>query len=192
MSKIQESKNITRLSKLILFCILLSLCRYGFFSDKGWANQPDEYPSTPEGVVQKFCKLDDEGKRLASDTWGSIVPFVTWPEEAGDMIFVIAGFKVGRATIADTTAKVPVEYKVLGSTDFIEFLEATQKRATPYVYNLIKQIGKWKIQGPVSAPHVHWETAIAHLKEIQRSEPVRKEQLELIIQKIMKAKERVK
>lgn len=154
------------------------------------ANQSDAYPLTPEGVVRKFCQLDAEGYRLGSDTWTKVSPLVTWTEEAGDMIFVIGGFKVSKATILDSTAEVIVEYEVLGSTNFIEFSEAP-KQKSKVTFKIVKQIGRWKIQEPITAPHVDWKTAIAHLKDLQRT-PERKEQLELIIQKIMKAREKIK
>lgn len=193
MLKIIKENKITELWRLRCLCnLLLFVMSLWFLLGNGLAEPPVAYPSTPEEVVRKFCQLDAEGKRLSGDTMSDILGLVTWIETGAEVIFVISGFEVGKAIIADSMAKVPVEYHRLGSTDGIEFSEIPRKKITSYIYKLVKQNNMWKIQEPVSAPHVYWETAIAHLKGIQHREPARKEQLELIIQKIMKVKERVK
>lgn len=174
---------------ILLFMII-------FFSHRGLATQGDKYPSTPEGVVEKFCQLDAEGWRLSSKTYESMLPLVTWPEEitAGEtmrVIHLISGFKLGNPTIQDSIAKVTVEYQYLGSTDTLEFSEAKRKRRT-IIFELIRQNDKWKIQKPLTAPHVSWGAGIVYLRSLQKNKSYRKEQLEVIIQKIMKAKERLK
>lgn len=144
------------------------------------------YPITPEGVVQKFCELDADGKRISGDTMSDILGLVNWRETGADRIAVIRDFKVGKAIITDSKAEVAVEYDVIGTTDAMEFQVITRKKIVPYKYKLLKN-GRWKIDEPISLPHVHWKIAIEHLKGILKSEPDRKEELEAIINKINKA-----
>jgi len=149
------------------------------------------YPSTPEEVIQEFCQLDMKGNRLSSETWLGVLPLVTWSEEitAGELnkvIHVISGFKIGESIILNSTARVSVEYRYLGSTDTLEFSEPKEKRRT-IIFELIKQNGSWKIQNPILAPHVDLEAGIGYLKLLQKRKPHRKEQLEMIIKKITEA-----
>lgn len=154
--------------------------------------QENNHPSTPEEVVQKFCQLDADGMRLRGDTWRkSVLPLVTQVEEAGDMIFVIESFKVGKATLNGDKATVPVDYVTIGSTDFIQFSNPSPKWVNPYPYQLVKKNGVWKIDGPISAPHVHSKTTIDSLRTLQKEEPSRKTALEAIIQKIDIAKKQL-
>lgn len=147
--------------------------------------QPGNHPPTPEEVVQKFCQLDADGMRLRGDTWRqNILPLVTWVEEAGGRIFVIDSFKVGKALINGDKATVPVDYATIGSTDFIQFSKPSPKWVNPYPYQLVKIKGAWKIDGPVSAPHVRSKITIDSLQSIQKAEPSRKAALEAIIQQI--------
>jgi hypothetical protein len=169
---------------VLVFSVLLPL-------GIGVADQKSKYPATPGGVVQQFCQLDAEGKRLSSDTMAEITKFVTWEEIGGEVIFIIDSFNVGKATIDGNKASVPVDYRTIGSTDTIQFSEPSPKWANPYIYRLIKKNGVWKIDAPVSAPHVHWKTAIAHLRALQRDESPRSKQLESIINEIFKATEKL-
>jgi hypothetical protein len=166
---------------ILVFSLLLPL-------GIGAAGQKSKYPSTPEGVVQQFCQLDAEGKRLSGDTLAEITKFVAWEEIGGEVIFIIDSFNVGKATIDGNKASVPVDYRIIGSTDSIQFLEPSPKRMNPYIYKLIRSNGVWKIDAPLSAPHVHWKTAIAHLRLLQKDESPRSKQLESIINEICKAR----
>jgi len=154
--------------------------------------QLDNDSSTPEEVVQKFCQLDADGMRLRGDTWRqSILPLVTWVEEAGDVIFIIDRFKVGKAKVNGDKATVPVDYVTIGSTNFIQFSNPSPKWLNPYPYQLVKKKGVWKIDGPISAPHVHFKIAIDSLRTLQKAESARKAALEAIIQQINNAKKQL-
>jgi hypothetical protein len=167
---------------LLLVLVFLLLLPLGI----GVADQKSKYPATPEGVVQQFCQLDAEGKRLSGDTLAEITKFVNWKEAGAEVMFVIVSFKVGKATIDGNKASVPVDYRTIGSTDSIQFSEPSPKRMNPYIYKLIRSNGVWKIDAPISAPHVHWKTAIAHLRLLQKDESPRSKQLESIINEILK------
>jgi len=168
---------------LIITIILNLLTLLGI----AWANA-----MSPEEVVQKFCHLDAEGKRLSGDTWIEIAKFTTLVEDSGEMMVIIEGFKVDNATISDNTATVSVDYQLIGSTDTIEFTKPSKKWANPYIYRLVKQDSVWKIDAPISAPHVYWEIVVSHLKELQKREPVRREQLESIINQIINERSKLK
>ena len=124
---------------------------------------------SPKDVVEKFCEMDAKGQRVRGDTWRqNVAPLVTWPEEAGDMIFVIVGYEVGKAEILNSKARVSVKYRYLGSTNFIDFSspgkDLRQERIV--VFELARIDGTWKIKGPITAPHVNWKVVIADLKAL--------------------------
>lgn len=190
----REYKSILGLHDVVLFALFVSMCSVILtaFVSFGQTTQNVSYQSAPKEVIEKFCQLDAQGKRLEGGTWQqSIAPLVTWVEEAGDMIFIISDYKIGKAEILDSTAKVPVKYSYLGSTDFIGFSRA-DKRSNTIIFELVKQKGEWKIERPITAPHVLWKEAIAYLRVLQNDEPQRKKQLDNIIRKIEKAAKQAK
>lgn len=144
-------------------------------------------PISPKEIVAEFCRLDGTGLRLSGDTRKDIEPLLAWGEEYGyDEIVVIKDFKVNKAIVTNSAATVSVEYFLLGTTDSFKFLKAS-KRENVVNFKLVEQNGLWRIEGPVIAPHVHWESAINHLRLLQKNEPVRKKQLGSIIKAIEKA-----
>lgn len=164
--------------------------RFLFVSLCGAADQNST--TTPEAVVQKFCELDAKGTRLSSETFNNIADLITWPEEGGDEMIIIDGFTVGKATYKDNKAIVPVHYNNIGSTDFLNFSPPQRSWADPYVYKLIFINGHWKIDEPISAPHVDQKTAITYIQNLQKAEPDRKASLNKIIQKIDKGRKQIK
>lgn len=193
MSRINQSPNRSGFCKLIYICfVVIGLSIIFYFLQDVRANSGRKYPSSPVRVVQELCELDAQGKRLRGEIWQQyIAPLVTWQEEAGDMIFIVSDYKIGKAKILDSRAKVPVEYSCLGSTDFISFSMA-EKQTKTITYELIKQKGAWKIERPITAPHVLWKETITFLRALQKDEPQRKKQLDNIIQKIEKAAKQAK
>lgn len=166
------------ISMFIMIMVLIAIDSFGG-GVQGMSSQ-----SSPKDVVEKFCKLDAAGARLSSDTRKDIETLLAWGEEGGyDEMIVIKDFKVNKAVIGKSTSKVSVDYFVLGSTDSFIFHKAKNRRSSVN-FKLLKQEGKWKIEGPVIAPHVYWENAISHLRLLQKSEPARKKQLESIIRAI--------
>jgi hypothetical protein len=145
---------------------------------------------TPAEVVQRFCQLDAEGTRLNGTTLANITPLIGWTDMGGDVVFVIESFKIGKASINGSSAIVLVEHEMLGSTSFIDEFSEKLKGKHTTTFKLFKEGGLWKIYAPVTAPHIYWKTAIAHIRDITGSEPVRNEQLKGIIRKILKARDR--
>lgn len=182
MTKCDENKK----SGLLRLIYVIGLVFCFTISEKGLAEQSRGYAESPEKVVEKFCQMDSEGYRLSHETWNKISPLVAWTEEAGDVFSVISNFKVGKAIIGNSTAMVPVEYNTLGSTNTIDFTEDS-KKIRKITFVIKKQNGIWKIQEPVTAPHVNWKVAIEYIMKIKKAEPAREKALNLIIQKIKKA-----
>ena len=190
----ENKKEILGYSFLNLLVRVISLFIILVLTKDTLANNKDKYSAIPLKVVENFCLLDAQGKRLKGETWQkSIAPLVTWPEEAGDMIFVISDYKIGKAKILDSTATVSVSYRYLGSTDFIKFSEYVKnvEQTRTITFKLVKENGVWKIKEPITAPHVYWKETVSYLRKLQNEEPLRKKQLESIIKKIEKAAKRL-
>ena len=140
----------------------------------------------PKKVVESFCNLDYRGYRLSGESIKKIFPLVSWQDESSEIIIIIKKYKVGNASLKNSMALVPVDFYVLGSTDFTSFKrDIHMKRRIEY--KLTKSKNEWKIKEPITAPHVYWENAINHLKLLQKSEPERRNQIQDIIDNIMKA-----
>lgn len=174
-----NTSEIRKLSVISMFLTVFSLIH--IFPRNSLANQGNQYPSTPEGVVEKFIQLDAEGKRLSGKTSGEILKFVTWTEFGAEVIVLISTFKVGKAAINGMTATVPVEYEEWGLTDTIEFTSSHSRRVITFK---LSKDAVWKIDGPVTAPHVYLKVAITYLRRLQKMEPARQDSLEEIIKKI--------
>jgi hypothetical protein len=141
---------------------------------------------SPQDVVKQYCHLQAEGYGLSSEGWVKIEPLVAWSDEPGwDTVIVISNYKVGSLEKIGKKALVSVKYFVLGSTDSMRFVKSKRQETIKFELGMID--GKWKITRPLIMPHVNKETVIRHLREIQASETVRREQLESVIQAIIKA-----
>lgn len=179
ISRFINTSEIRKVSVRCLFLVIFSLIH--IFPGNSLANQGNQYPATPEGVLEKFIQLDAKGKRLRGDIAAEILNLVSWTETGAEVVVLISHFKVGKATITGRTATVPVEYEEIGSTDTLGFTSSPRRRVI--TFKLSKDI-VWKVDEPVTAPHVHWKVAITHLKQLQKMEPIRKDSLEEIIKKI--------
>jgi hypothetical protein len=169
-------------AKLVILFLFVTVCG---------AADGKIYPLTPEAVVQKFCELDAKGNRLTTETMDNIADLITWTEKAGEVIIVIDSFIVGKAAVKDGKATVPVEYTNLGSTDFIDFSMPSPSWVNLYVYQLVLKNEVWKIDTPISAPHVYSKVAITYLRRLQKDEPSRRTVLERIIRSIENARKQI-
>ena len=143
---------------------------------------------TSKKVVQQFCQFDAEGYRLSSEGWVKTEPLVAWPDEPGwDIVMVISDYKVIKVETVGKKAMVTVKYFILGSTDSIEFVKSNREKEIIFELGIID--GNWKITKPQIRPHVNKETIIKHLRKIQSSEKVRRDQLESVIQAIIEAEQ---
>jgi hypothetical protein len=166
---------------LAILCLLLPIV----------SNGEDIANMKPITLVKRFCTLDAEGKRLSSATLTDIAALVTWQEKGGESMVVIGGFTVGKATFNNDTAAVSVNYVNIGSTDFMRFSNASRDWESFYSYYVVRSKGVWKINGPQSAPHMHWKAAIAYLRALEKKEPERILALETIIGNINNARKKL-
>jgi hypothetical protein len=141
---------------------------------------------SPKEVVKQFCQFDAEGCRLSSEGLWRTEPLVAWPGEPGwDNVSIISDYRVIKVETVGEKAMVTVKYFILGSTDSIEFVKSNREKEILFELGMID--GNWKITKPQIPPHVNKETIIKHLREIQAREKVRRNQLESVIQAIIKA-----
>jgi len=126
------------------------------------------YPSTPEGVVEAFCKEDFIGTGAGLGDWIKIQQYTTWPDAPGwDESILVRSFKVTKIRENPNVAEVKVEYKSIGRlySDEIGPVFQRVKSNEVVIYKLIKKGGQWKIESPQLNPHVGAETKIKLLKE---------------------------
>ena len=130
----------------------------------------------PLEVVEEYLSLDFEGARLSSESWPTIVEFITWEVEPGwDTVIVVEGFRVHEPTLNAATALVPVSYDVAGIWSGDRFYlpdevppsvtELSRKaRGTEFRLQLVENT--WRIVHPRSHPHVSVQSLIDHLKKL--------------------------
>lgn len=113
----------------------------------------------PASVVAYFCRLDAEGKRMTAESFPEMLLLASNIDVARDgRMVVIAGYKVGRATIDRETAIVPVEYDELGAVDALIFARHHRKQSV--TFRLIHTASGWIIADWVAVPRVLGSAAI--------------------------------
>ncbi len=125
---------------------------------------------TPAATVKAFCDLDAEGARLTSLTWGKVLPYIAWQDEAGsDRITVISGYRIGEVQQVNTeTVAVTVTYDVLGILSQ-EYRKAP--KAETIRFTVIRTSAGWKITEPdFMPPHVLEKAVARHLEETKKLE----------------------
>src|SRR4051794_7932153 len=71
--------------------------------------------STPQGVLDRFLKLDFLGARLDSDGFKKILPLTDWDDAPGyDSSIIVRGYKAGQPEVHGGEAKIVVTYDVVG------------------------------------------------------------------------------
>lgn len=167
-----KKKNRTILFVLI-FLVITSLQvlvnpTNGIFAEQK-GKSLEAYPTTPEGVVEAFCKEDFIGTGAGVGDWAKIQQYTTWPDAPGwDESILVVTFKVTKIRENSNTAEVKVEYKSIGRLYSDEIGPVFEKTKTNEVviYKLIKKGSQWKIESPQLHPHVGVKTKIKLLKEI--------------------------
>jgi hypothetical protein len=181
MALVQKSFN--KVSTLVLISFGAILVLSGTLSKNSIA---EVNSLSPKQVVQTFCELDSEGQRTNSLGWVKIKSLVTWPDEPGwDNVILISNYKIIKIETFNNKSNVTVKYSILGSTDSITFEKSS--RVELIKFELVKTNKEWKIDRPTIVPHVSKEFVIKHFRELQLREKKRKEQLESLIQEIIKS-----
>lgn len=153
------------MTKIYSRCItvVLVLAAAGAWGCRSGDNRTNPLP-TAEATVRMFCELDSAGKRLSSETWPAVRPYIAWQEEPGwDRVTIITGFRVGTAQrTSDTSSSVKVEYAVLGTADR-DFHRAVASKSV--VFQVVKTALGWKITSPdFLPPHVLAQSLLKHLE----------------------------
>jgi len=124
----------------------------------------DNYPATPEGVVEAFVNVGFDGtgietigdikKRLKYTIWD------IWPGSNSNDISL--KYKIVKITENDREATVKVIHECLGwgALDHIEI----ERKTEGVEYSLVKEKGFWRIAFPDHAPYISVKTAIKRLE----------------------------
>ena len=125
--------------------------------------------ATPQGVLDRFLKLDFLGARLDSDGFKKILPLTDWDDAPGyDSSIIVRGYKAGQPEIRGGEAKIVVTYDVVGMIAGNTMWEAyaanpsseSFKDQVKISYQLILKNGKWKVHGPNELPHISLDLAL--------------------------------
>ena len=156
---------------LITILAMVAVILSGCSKDAGL---PKNTLATPEETVKAYCDLDAQGARLTSTTWSKVLPYISWPEEAGfDRAVVISGFSVGNVQKKnDKESTVTVAYQVLGSVsgDYV-----AGRKTENVSFTVAKTERGWKITEPdFLPPHVLAQAMARHLEGTRKSETAAK------------------
>ena len=108
--------------------------------------------NTPKEVVEEFCRLDFEGARLSSETYGPIVELISYSAEPGwDIVIGITKYEIQKVHIKGNNADVRVRYHIYRSwpvliEDIASYVEET--------FYLKRIRGSWKISKYIFYPRV--------------------------------------
>jgi hypothetical protein len=124
------------------------------------------YPSTPEGVIEAFVRLDFDG--TADELIGDMrkkLRFVTWEIPYGsDISYIISEYRIEKFREDSREATAKVTYTVIGTLGGFEDLEMEKRDKKVIFYDLLKQKGLWKISSPAHPPYISVKTAIKILE----------------------------
>ncbi len=126
----------------------------------------EKYPSTPEGVVYSYCKMDADGAGLETESWLELQKLTLWEDAPGwDMSVVIKKFNIKKISESQDRAEVKVEYDLVGILKQNgRFHLDTEKISETFIFKLIKKENVWKIESPQEPPHISIDTAIKRLE----------------------------
>jgi hypothetical protein len=137
---------------------------------------------SPEAVMQAFCDLDAQGKRLPFYSSGEALSFyrelVHWTGEPNwDKVVIISGFTIGKTRQMPGYATIPVTYAVRGkyTTEVTAFYKSVER----IEFRIIDTAEGWKIQSPVVLPHTYAATLIQGLQSRMKTAADAKEKKRL-------------
>lgn len=127
--------------------------------------------NTPKELVEKYCYEDFNGAFLSSDNYersdiGKYIIAAEYETPGWDIVILISGYKISSIDTDIKTAKILVEYQVIGELSGGVDLKL-KKSIETYIFRLKKQGENWKIVKPYNLPpHISVTTAIRHLEEL--------------------------
>ena len=156
-----------------------------------FAQSPLSSQPSPKAVMERFCKMEAEGKHLTAEGWREMAAFLAFPvaESRREETIVIKHFDVSDPVIEGSQAKVSVEYTVLGVLDarnlsfgprgpqpiepekmtFERVLVLSGKHADIGPDGVVREVEgppEWRIQGQAE-PHISVQTAIHYLQQLR-------------------------
>ncbi len=163
---------------------VLLLCA-GVLMPSSGAALTGEITNNPADIVKKYVKLDSKGARLYSESQETLHPYTTWTEEPSwGTVVVIKEHMVLDHTqhweiISMLEAKIPVEYRVLGTMHWASATFSVDPRVERVQYHVIGRAHRWRILGPQIPPHVGVTRVISFVRHaiLQETDPKRRETL---------------
>lgn len=124
----------------------------------------ETYPTTPEGVVEAFCKVGFEIKDIEKFVYaGDVGERYQYTKEdfsAGcDGSTIILCYRVIKIKEGQDKSQIKVIYECIGDISALEFL-TIERKTKEIIYEVKKDKGLWKIASPYDCPHISVRTAI--------------------------------
>jgi len=161
----KKSTNVLFIGIWILLLVILSIQVSGA-EVKGKSSIT--YPTTPEGVVEAFCKASFNPTNIQRvNDIGDIEERLEFTKEdfigGSDCFHVALAYEVIKVKKSTKEAKVKVVYHYLGGLCG-DGSFSIRKKTEEITYNLTKIDNVWKIFAPVTAPYISVKTAIRILE----------------------------
>lgn len=166
MKRVRNILNRIMVLLLLIFVLQLSLVQV---TEANQAETITAYPTTPEGVVEAFCKEDFNGAGLDIATWKNILQYTTEKDRVSridsvkvtkkpkkdkvsmiNSVVIVYDYKVTKIKETSNTAEVKIEFDTAGELFGHPFgweWRNMNKVGETYILNLIKQNGYWRIKG---------------------------------------------
>ncbi len=157
----------------------LALCLFIFIVATPIIINSQENRITAVSTVEAFCREDFNGARLSTGNEQAINELGFWEWEPGwDGIDVISGFRTTEVSCSGDTAKVLIEYDLLGAvypSRFYRYQETDKdlvmwKGITPRLITLIMDETGWHNIDSIGPPKVSPESMLRELKHMQQEE----------------------
>jgi len=180
--------------------VTTALITFAVFATK--AQTPVVQQNSLEEILERFCKMDAEGKQLAPEGRSemAVLLFGQKPPAENREITVVKDYVVRAPEIRGDTAQIAVDYNVWGRLDSslhfsrlggpllnypIQVTEyITMIRSDKHLelgsdgrWQEVKGVPEWRIRSAPSAPHVSVEAAIRYVQELRSrsKDPIIKE-----------------
>ncbi len=159
-------KKISFLFTIVFFVLQLFLI-FSVYAEKT-GSIVNDYPTTPEGVINAYCTEDFNGVGLGPDFLrNSNLLRYTISKKAPVTTMLVTNFRIIKISERKDKAEFRVEYDTAGSifpahTGYL--MSDTNRIGEAFIFKLIKSNNVWKIEKP-QAPHVSVNTVIRRLEE---------------------------
>lgn len=147
----------------------------------------DEYPATPEKVVEEYVRKDSLGARISGNRFPEITDLYTWQEAGFDVAIIITGYSIEALDIGQDAARISVTYQELG--EFLPFEFRPDKKEVTEIFTLKKDGNGWRITEPEIFPHVLLDSMIEDLERDHEIDP-RDDNYSRMLEQFKKIKEK--